>query len=451
MERLPLAMIWLCLALLGVACKEVPSEDNVVKAVREVYENYDKNVRPPKGGEAISVGVDVYVISLSAISEKDMDFTVNMYIRQRWQDIRLAHPNFTGDNGILITSQIPHTWLPDLFIKNDKESKKSDVTTLNTFLRVDSEGNLAYSMRVTSTIACSMRLERYPFDEQFCNMLFESYGHMLKELRLHWNEDTGQPVEINEQIQLPEHVIKEAITLDCSKTYNTTGSFSCIAIQFEFSRNINYYIMGLFLPSILIVVLSWVAFWIDKSSTPGRVSLSLLTILTMQNQMSSTLAQLPKVSYIKLVDVWLTGCLGFVFAGFLEYALVNKLAIKEKEKQKNYSVTELDQFAAGLRKTFSGIAPVTVDLVSEKQNTENGTRMDNGDGPEDPLTGTHGQAEEQHTKVKKKRMSLADQVDYFSRFVFPLAFLLFNLVLWLKYLVPKSDQEATSFLERGQN
>ena len=62
------------------------------------------------------------------------------------------------------------------------------------------------------------------------------------------------------------------------------GSYSCVGAEFVFRRNINYYIMGIFIPSIIIVVLSWMAFWIDKSSTPGRVSLSLITILTMQNQ-----------------------------------------------------------------------------------------------------------------------------------------------------------------------
>lgn len=50
--------------------------------------------------------------------------------------------------------------------------------------------------------------------------------------------------------------------------------------------------------------------------------------------MSSALGQLPKVSYIKLIDVYLTGCLSFVFAGFLEYALVNKLATRERRIQK---------------------------------------------------------------------------------------------------------------------
>lgn len=97
-----------------------------------------------------------------------------MYVRQRWTDSRLAHEKFSEKNGVLINSQIPKTWMPDLFIKNDKVSKKSDVTSLNAFLRVDENGKLTYSLRVTSTIACAMHLGRYPFDVQLCEMLFES-------------------------------------------------------------------------------------------------------------------------------------------------------------------------------------------------------------------------------------------------------------------------------------
>lgn len=38
----------------------------------------------------------------------------------------------------------------------------------------DDSGDLLYSLRVTSTIACSMQLNRYPFDVQNCEVLFES-------------------------------------------------------------------------------------------------------------------------------------------------------------------------------------------------------------------------------------------------------------------------------------
>ena len=39
--------------------------------------------------------------------------------------------------------------------------------------------DLLYSLRVTSTIACSMQLNRYPFDVQNCEVLFESCKYAM--------------------------------------------------------------------------------------------------------------------------------------------------------------------------------------------------------------------------------------------------------------------------------
>ena len=54
--------------------------------------NYDRRVRPEYGGEPVSVGVTLYVLSVSEISEKFMDFTFDMYFRQFWKDSRLTFP-----------------------------------------------------------------------------------------------------------------------------------------------------------------------------------------------------------------------------------------------------------------------------------------------------------------------------------------------------------------------
>ena len=42
---------------------------------------YDRRVRPNYGGPPVTVDVSLYVLSLSEISEKFMDFTFDMYFR----------------------------------------------------------------------------------------------------------------------------------------------------------------------------------------------------------------------------------------------------------------------------------------------------------------------------------------------------------------------------------
>ena len=50
---------------------------------------------------------------------------------------------------------------------------------------------------------------------------------------------------------------------------------------------------------------------------------SLLTVLTMTTQSTGSRSQLPRVSYIKAIDVWMSVCLLFVFASLLEFAVIN--------------------------------------------------------------------------------------------------------------------------------
>uniref|UniRef100_Q7M4F7 Gamma-aminobutyric acid receptor NB4.1 (Fragments) n=1 Tax=Drosophila sp. TaxID=7242 RepID=Q7M4F7_DROSP len=43
---------------------------------------YDKRVRPNYGGPPVEVGVTMYVLSISSLSEVKMDFTLDFYFRQ---------------------------------------------------------------------------------------------------------------------------------------------------------------------------------------------------------------------------------------------------------------------------------------------------------------------------------------------------------------------------------
>ena len=101
------------------------------------------------------------------------------------------------------------------------------------------------------------------------------------------------------------------------------SSFACLEGRLHFIRNTGYYMIQIFIPQILIVVLSWVSFWLDLEATPARISLGVLTVLTMTTQSSGVRGSLPKVSYVKAIDIWMATCLVFVFASLLEFAYIN--------------------------------------------------------------------------------------------------------------------------------
>lgn len=74
-----------------------------------------------------------------------------------------------------------------------------------------------------------------------------------------------------------------------------TGKFTCIEVNFHLERQMGYYLIQMYIPSLLIVILSWVSFWINMDAAPARVALGITTVLTMTTQSSGSRASLPKV------------------------------------------------------------------------------------------------------------------------------------------------------------
>lgn len=74
------------------------------------------------------------------------------------------------------------------------------------------------------------------------------------------------------------------------------GKFTCIEVKFHLERQMGYYLIQMYIPSLLIVILSWVSFWINMDAAPARVGLGITTVLTMTTQSSGSRASLPKVS-----------------------------------------------------------------------------------------------------------------------------------------------------------
>ena len=115
----------------------------------------------------------------------------------------------------------------------------------------------------------------------------------------------------------------EQVSLFCFTVVSTlSGEWDTLAVTFRFGRNTLYFIIQMYIPSTLIVMVSWVSFWVGRASVPARAALGITTVLTLLTLISSTNANMPKISYMKAIDVYFAGCFLFVFASLIEFAAV---------------------------------------------------------------------------------------------------------------------------------
>ena len=80
-----------------------------------------------------------------------------------------------------------------------------------------------------------------------------------------------------------------------------TGEYSCLQVDLVFARELSYFLVTMYVPCIMIVVVSWFAFWIDHKSAPARVTLGVSTLLALSTTLASIQKSLPPVAYMKVL------------------------------------------------------------------------------------------------------------------------------------------------------
>ncbi|XP_055765510.1 glycine receptor subunit alpha-3-like isoform X4 [Salvelinus fontinalis] len=462
-----------------------PSPSDFLDKLMGRTSGYDARIRPYFKGPPVNVSCNIFINSFGSIAETTMDYRVNIFLRQKWNDPRLAYTEYPDGSLDLDPSMLDSIWKPDLFFANEKGAHFHEVTTDNKLLRIFKNGNVLYSIRLTLTLSCPMDLKNFPMDVQTCIMQLESFGYTMNDLIFEWQENG--PVQVADGLTLPQFIMKDETDLRyCTKHYNT-GKFTCIEVRFHLERQMGYYLIQMYIPSLLIVILSWVSFWINMDAAPARVALGITTVLTMTTQSSGSRTSLPKVSYVKAIDIWMAVCLLFVFSALLEYAAVNFVSRQHKEllrlrprrtKKKNgdedHSI-DLNELAESLRRfnglrnndmpiygsmghiynssdrdddvresrlsftTTTGSGGTAVKDGTIPKATNNATTTPGAAGPQPAQPPKKDPATKSHEEMRKLFIDRAKKIDTVSRAGFPLAFLFFNIFYWVLYKILRAE------------
>ncbi|CAF4881066.1 unnamed protein product [Pieris macdunnoughi] len=418
----------------GINGTDGPAVVNINLFVRSITTISDiKMVSNNKGDAPTFVHVNMFLRSISKIDDYKMEYSVQLTFREQWLDERLKFNNLGGRLKYLTLTEANRVWMPDLFFSNEKEGHFHNIIMPNVYIRIFPNGNVLYSIRISLTLSCPMNLKLYPLDKQTCSLRMASYGWTTDDLVFLWKE--GDPVQVVKNLHLPRFTLEKFLTDYCNSKTNT-GEYSCLKVDLLFKREFSYYLIQIYIPCCMLVIVSWVSFWLDQGAVPARVSLGVTTLLTMATQSSGINASLPPVSYTKAIDVWTGVCLTFVFGALLEFALVNYASRSDMHRE-NMKKTRREMEAAA-----------SMDAASDLLDTDSNTTF-----AMKPLVRGNNdkmrQCEIHMTPPKKnccriwmsKFPTRSKRIDVISRITFPLVFALFNLAYWSTYLFRDEEEQ----------
>ncbi|KAM7361453.1 glycine receptor ora transientless isoform 1-T2 [Cochliomyia hominivorax] len=316
-----LLSILLSISLQHFAQAEFQHSLEITDILPEDIKRYDKMRPPKKEGQPTIVYFHVTVMGLDSIDENSMTYVADIFFAQTWKDHRLRLPeNMTQEYRLLEVDWLKRLWRPDSFFKNAKSVTFQTMTIPNHYMWLYKDKTILYMVKLTLKLSCIMNFAIYPHDTQECKLQMESLSHTTDDMIFQWDPTT--PLVVDENIELPQVALIHNETADCTQVYST-GNFTCLEVVFTLKRRLVYYVFNTYIPTCMIVIMSWVSFWIKPEAAPARVTLGVTSLLTLSTQHAKSQSSLPPVSYLKAVDAFMSVCTVFVFMALMEYCLIN--------------------------------------------------------------------------------------------------------------------------------
>ncbi|XP_035205260.1 glutamate-gated chloride channel-like, partial [Stegodyphus dumicola] len=300
----------------------------------QIYRNYDGRLRPvgTNGTGPTVVTCNMYVRGINDFDDSKMEYETQLTFRQSWVDDRLR---YLSRNVSYMTLDSPgRLWQPDGFFPNENSGKFHNIIMPNTFTRIYPNGTVLYSIRISLKLFSPCNLENFPFDNQVRTIIFASYGYTTDDLVFLWKRD--DPVQVTKNLHMSKFTLNSFFTDHC-KSRTNTGEYSCLKFDMLFSRNFNYYLVRLYLPTAALVLLSFVTFWLRSHMTTARFGIWMGSLICFFVVNTSANDLIPEISYTTALDVWMGVCVCLIFGVLLEHCLV--VNMNEKSDQQGLNVS----------------------------------------------------------------------------------------------------------------
>jgi hypothetical protein len=267
---------------------------------------------PPKN-LPVEVSVDLYINKIYNINTVDETYQIDGYLEYSWVDERLKLNGADSISGPRLyendrVKELIHTkiWFPAFELMN----VQGDNETPNISLEIYPDGKVIYYERFFGTFSTYMNFRDFPFDSQNFKIQIEAFSYDSHHL-IFTNPKLYFEITNNSFIEKWEIVDTTAVIVEQPYAEGTSDNSFYSRVEFEIyaKRMTGYYLWQVLFPLFIIIMASFVIFWIKDFGTQIGIGFTLmLTVVAFNFYSTSILPELPYQTFIETIII-----VGYVF------------------------------------------------------------------------------------------------------------------------------------------
>ena len=225
-----------------------------------VPEDYKKDVTPSIN-KPCTIEANFNFIRILKVNDRDSTITLSLELNLKWRDDRLIFSKNITQSLIKLPPSIQNAlWIPDIFIFGLHRVNQLELTQKFVYMYQANATDLVFTDAFEIDMFCNMTFKYFPFDSQNCDFLITSYSSTDTDILFKFNSIDFQ---INDQIShLKYHIVDiqpvKEFKSEFLEANGSRGNWSITGFSVSLSRKKMKYIVDYFMPSGLLVIISWV-------------------------------------------------------------------------------------------------------------------------------------------------------------------------------------------------
>ena len=367
-------------------CQDL-SDEKSCRLVNIDPEKYLKGKTPPSETETLPLEVSSQVWKILEIKEVGQLTKVQFELSLKWYDSRLEYYNLKDNEKMnsLLFEEKQRLWVPRIIFQNTESqiTSQNDIKTRMKVIKMKNgtfnvDGLLDEDIDIYEGIAnpivmtrvydieflCDFQMQWYPFDTQTCHLEF-----MLEEEIDSFIELIAGTQEYLGPKELTQYFVKRS-GIESYKKMGRKG----IRVSMTLGRRLLGVFLTVYFPTVLLNLIGHSTNYFKSFFFEAVVTVNLTCMLVLTTMFINVSNNLPKTSYIKMMDIWLIFNLLLPFMEVLLHTYIDYLR-NDEDREINHHGTTIKPNKTEDDPSITQVQPadssnIKMDLISRNEETQ---------------------------------------------------------------------------------